>query len=561
MTELSATFETKITDVLIVGGGAAAAMAAYEAKKHNVDVMIVSKGVPQHSGATVMAPGAIAGVGPWAVPGDSQELHFQDTINGGYGLNDRKLVEILVRESPKLILELEKLGALWQRDESGKNYALRIDGGHSFPRCPFIEDRTGREMLRTLIGQVFKLGIPVYANIVVIKILVVNGQAAGAVGLDISSGRLLVFRAKTVILATGGAGNVYVNTSNPTDVTGDGLALALDAGAELMDMEFVQFFPLGFVRPASLRGTLGALLYYVHLRNNKGERFMSKYDLEHLELSTRDRVARAMLKEVAAGLGGPNGGVYADMTYHPAGYLAKMQPALVKTYHKIGINPEKDWLEVAPTCHFLMGGLRVDADWRTNVPGLYAAGECAAGVHGANRLSQNALAEVLVSGARAGRAAATALGYQSLLPLNLAAVQSAAALIESFFANKVNIIPNKLRNQLQAAMGDNAGVIRSTESLNEALAEIGKIKALLTQQKSTITSYKYNQELVQGLENYFLATAAEAIVRSALCRQESRGGHFREDFPDRDDANWLKHVVITRSQGSVMNVACTPGLN
>lgn len=555
MVELSARYNMLVTDVLIVGGGAAAAMAAYEVKKQNVDVVIVSKGIPQHSGATVMAPGAIAGVGPWAVEGDSQELHFQDTLKGGYDLNDKKLVEILVKESPDLILELEKIGALWQRDESGENYALRIDGGHSFARCPFLEDRTGREMLRALFGEVAKLQVPVHANIVILKLLVSNGQSAGAIGFDIAKGSLLVIRAKTVILATGGAGNVYSHTSNPTDVTGDGFSLALDVGAELMDMEFVQFYPLGFVRPASLQGTLGALLYYVQLRNSKGERFMSKYDAERLELSTRDRVARAMIKEVEAGAGGPNGGVYADMTYHPSGYLARMQPGLVKTYSKIGIDPEKEWLEVAPTCHFFMGGLRVDTNWQTNVPGLYAIGECAAGVHGANRLSQNALAEVLVSGARAGRAAAAIVAEKSLLPVEADAVQRVENRLKSFFAAKRGIGPHKLRSRLQNAMWDYAGVIRSAESLQKALAEIKCVKSLLSSQTCGIRAYQYNQELVEGIENYFLAATAEAIIQSALQREESRGGHYREDFPDRDDVNWLAHVIIKRPDGGVMNIA------
>jgi succinate dehydrogenase/fumarate reductase flavoprotein subunit len=268
----------------------------------------------------------------------------------------------------------------------------------------------------------------------------------------------------------------------------------------------------------------------VHLRNNKGARFMSKYDAEHLELSTRDRVARAMVKEVAEGSGGPNGGVYADMTYHPAGYLAKMQPALVKTYLKIGINPEQEWLEVAPTCHFIMGGLQVNSDWRTKIPGLYAIGECAAGVHGANRLSQNALAEVLVSGSVAGRVAATSEAEQSLLPIDSDAVRNVETMIKSFFSTKKSDSPNQLRSKLQTVMWDNAGVVRSAKRLNKALNEIENIKLLLAQQKCTLASCKYNQELVQGIENYFLATTAEAIIHSALHREESRGGHFSGGF-------------------------------
>ncbi|MBC7326260.1 MAG: FAD-binding protein, partial [Moorella sp. (in: Bacteria)] len=282
-------------------------------------------------------------------------------------------------ESPDLIVELERIGALWQREEDGETYSLRIDGGHSFHRCPFLEDRTGREMLRALHGELQKRNVKVLSDVIVLKLLKSGDTIAGAAGLDLATGEPVLLRAKAVILACGGAGNLYLNTSNPAGVTGDGYALALGAGAAVMDMEFVQFFPLGFLFPRSLRGALAALLYYVHLRNNKGERFMEKYDPERLELSTRDRVARAIYTEIKEGRGGPHGGIFADMTYHEPGFIFKMQPALCETYLKIGINPEKDYLEVAPTCHFFMGGVKVDDNWQSTLPGLFAVGENAVG--------------------------------------------------------------------------------------------------------------------------------------------------------------------------------------
>lgn len=534
------------TDVLIVGGGAAGAMAAYEASKYGVKVTMVLKGRPQRSGNTVMAPGAIAGAGDWRVPGDSKDVHFRDTVEGGAFLNEQKLVRILVEESPDLILEMERIGALWQREEDGTTYSLRIDGGHSHPRCPFLEDRTGREMLRTLFGEIKRRHVDVIQDVMILKVLKEGDRVVGAVGLDIKSCQLITFRAKAVILACGGGGNLYETTDNPTGATGDGYALTLQAGAAVMDMEFVQFFPLAFTYPDSLKGILGALLYYVHLRNSKGERFMEKYDPERLELSTRDRVARAMLTEVREGRGGPNGGVFADMTYHEPGFIAKMQPALYETYQKIGIDPEKDWLEVAPTVHFFMGGTKVDETWQSTVAGLYAVGENACGIQGANRLSQNALAELLVTGSRAGSFSAK---YAEKITRGNIDPQEAVAGIEDrvaalFEEKEGGIRPIELRRRLQKLMWDEVGVFRTEGSLKKALEELTSIEADLDKQQLAQQSRHYNQELVEALENHFLVTTARCIIEAAIHRTESRGAHYREDYPETDNRNWLQHIVI-----------------
>ncbi|WP_227761822.1 FAD-dependent oxidoreductase [Zhaonella formicivorans] len=532
------------TDVLVIGGGGAGAMAAYEASKHGVKVTMVLKGFPERCGITIMAPGAIAGVGSWHEPGDSRDLHFLDTVRGGSFLNEQRLVRILVEEAPDLILELERIGALWQRKADGESYALRIDGGHSYPRCTFLEDRTGREMMRALFGEVKKRNINILSNTMILKLLKDESRVTGAVGLNLETGETVLLRAKTVILTCGGAGNLYLNTSNPTGATGDGYALALDAGAELMDMEFVQFYPLGFLFPNSLRGNLGALLYYVHLFNNKGERFMEKYDPERLELSTRDRVARAIYTEVKEGRGGPHGGVFADMTYHEPGFIAKMQPALYETYQKIGITPEKDRLEVAPTCHFFMGGVRVDENWQSSVPGLFVTGENAAGVHGANRLSQNALAELLVSGARAGKAAAKLAAEIGQAPVDPREAKTATELAGQMLSREDGIRPVTLRNRLRRLMWEKVAVIRSEASLRGALVELEVLKSQLESQALSLKSRHYNQELVEGLENYFLATVAQCVTKAALLRTESRGAHYREDYPAADNKRWLKHLTI-----------------
>jgi len=394
------------TDVLVIGGGGGGAMAAYEASKYGVRVTVALKNRLHRCGSTMMAPGAIAGVGEWHLPEDSQDVHFRDTIEGGSFLGEQGLVRTMVEESPDLIVELERIGALWEREDDGKSYSLRIDGGHSFHRCPFLEDRTGREMLRALIGELKKRHVRVLQSVMILKLIKDGDWVVGALGLNVDNCETVLIRAKAVVLACGGSGNLYSNTDNPTGVTGDGFALALDAGAALMDMEFVQFYPLGFCFPRSLRGTLGGLHYYLHLLNNKGERFMEKYAPDRLELTTRDRVSRAMLTEVKEGRGGPHGGVFGDMTFQEPGFIARVQPALHETYLKIGVDPEKEYVELTPTCHFFMGGARVDENWQSTVPGLFVVGENAAGIQGANRLSQNALAELLVSGSRAGKGAA-----------------------------------------------------------------------------------------------------------------------------------------------------------
>lgn len=535
-------------DVLVVGGGAAGMMAAYEASKHRVSVAVVSKGRLERSGSTVMAPGAIAGVGPWHAPGDSPDVHFRDTVEGGAYLNEQTLVRKLATHTPELILELEQIGALWQREPDGETYSLRVDGGHSYPRCPFLEDRTGREMLRALHGVLRKRHVRVIEDVMVTRLLCVDGRVAGAVGYDLAHGEAVLLRAKAIVLACGGAGMVYQNTSNPTDVTGDGFALALAAGAALMDMEFVQFYPLGFLFPDSLRGALAGLLYYVHLRNKDGERFMLRYDPERAELSTRDRVARAIYNEVREGRGGPRGGVFIDMTYHEPGYIARMQPALTETYHKQGLDPEKDWLEIAPSCHFFMGGVKIDANWASTLPGLFVSGETGAGVQGANRLSQNALAELLVSGYFSGRSAAADAAGRAQAALDPACAQQEADAVTRLLARADGVSPGALRSRLRGLMWEHAGVYRTAAGLRQALDGIEALRAQLDAQCLQQKNPCWNIELREALENRFLVETAACIAQSALLRTESRGAHYRDDYPQTDQKNWLRHVVLTKRE-------------
>jgi succinate dehydrogenase/fumarate reductase flavoprotein subunit len=539
------------TDVLVIGGGGGGAMAAYEASKHGVRVALILKGRPQRSGATIMAPGAIAGVGDWHVEGDSRDVHFADTVKGGSFMNEQRLVRAMVEESPGLIVDLEKIGALWQREQDGKTYSLRIDGGHSFHRCPFLEDRTGREMLRTLFGELLKRRVRVVPDTMILKLLKEGEVVTGAVGLDVASSRPVLFRSKAVILACGGAGNLYLNTSTPTGITGDGYGLALGAGAALMDMEFVQFYPLGFLFPDSLRGALAGLLYYSRLRNAKGERFMERYEPERLELTTRDRVARAMFREIGEGRGGPHGGVFIDMTFQPPDFIARMQPALYKTYRKIGIDPAKEWVEVAPTCHFFMGGIRVNEEWESTVGGLFAVGENGAGIHGANRLSQNALAELLVSGTRSGRAAARFAAKTMPSPVDPGEAVAVTRAVDRMLEGGESVRPVTLRKRLRRLMWEKVGVFRTEAGLRSAQEELKNLKADLERQEVPLKSRRFNQELVEGLENRFLLDVAECVAAGALQRTESRGAHYRDDYPETNHSEWLHHLILRKRDGNL----------
>lgn len=533
------------TDVLVVGGGGAGLMAAYEATKHTSKVSIVNKGKILRTGATVMAPGAISAVdNRWKEKGDSKELLIEDTIKGGNFLNNQDMVEILAENSPELVLELERMGALFQRDENGQKYMLRIDGGHSYPRCPYLEDRTGREMTRAMISELRKRDVALHENIMITRIIKKQGKVAGAIGLCLETFEPILFECKSIILATGGGGEIYENTDNSIDLTGDGFSLALDAGASLRDMEFVQFYPIGFLFPPSLKGMLAGLLYYSRLYNSKGERFMEKYDPKRLELSTRDVISRAILQEVKDGNGTPLGGVYLDMTFNEPGFIKRMTPGLYATYKNLGINPEKDLIEILPTVHFFMGGLDVNTKWETSIPGLFGAGEACGGMHGGNRLSQNALAEILVAGAVAGKSASKHANKNNLVHINPSDTKIEEELIKNILSNKDGKNPKNIRNSLKRVMTKHVGVYRTEESLNQALKEI---KILETTPVKISSKDKFlNKEILETVENKNMFTVSKCIILSALERKESRGAHYRTDYPETDNKNYLFNTLISK---------------
>ena len=542
------------TDVLVIGGGGAGAMSTLHAHNQGVKVTLAVKGKFGRTGGTTCAMGAATAVGPWHEPQDSQQVHFEDTIKGGSYLNEQNLVRILVEESPQRVLELERLGAFWERTDEGDRYLLRIDGGHSYHRSVYLEDRPGREMLRAMGGEILRRKIPIVEDTMILRLLMDEGRGAGAVGVNPFNAEMVGFRAKTIVLATGGAGNIYPFTTNPADVTGDGYVLALEAGAELVDMEFVQFYPLGLIFPESLKGMLAGTFYYSRLLNAKGERLMKYYD-PRLEMSTRDIIARAIYSEIQKGNGTLRGGVLCDMTYNPPGFIKKQLPALNDFYLKIGIDVEKEMVEVAPTCHFSMGGIGVNEEWRSTIPTLFAAGEAAGGVQGANRLSQNSLADIMVSGGRAGDAAGQeAKNQTSLRKINDADWAEERKRTENLFArkNNDNLGPRKVKKSLNKFMWDFVGLIRSEEGLKKALAEF---KRMEEEDLPRITlanpSRRYNREFFETLELSNLLKVAKAVATPALHRTESRGAHFRQDYPKWDNRKWLKHLRLSEKNGSL----------
>src|SRR5881296_1172086 len=402
-------FETHEHDVLIIGAGGAGLRAAIEAIAQGARVALVCKSLLGKA-HTVMAEGGIAAAMSNVDKADDWRTHFRDTMRGGKFLNNWRMAQLHAQEAPERVRELEQWGALFDRTTDG-NILQRAFGGHTFKRLCHVGDRTGLEMIRTLQDRGVNLGIDVYMECAITRLLKDGERVAGAFGYWRENGRFVVFKAKSVVLATGGIGKAWPITSNSWEYTGDGMALAYEVGAELMDMEFVQFHPTGMVWPPGVQGLLvteavrgeGGIL-----RNAKGERFMERYDPKRMELSTRDMVARAIYTEVKEGRGTPHGGAFLDISHKPADYVKKKLPSMYHQFLELAdVDITKEPMEVGPTCHYMMGGIKVDAETAAStLPGLYAAGEAAAGLHGANRLGGNSLSDLVVFGRRAGEAAA-----------------------------------------------------------------------------------------------------------------------------------------------------------
>ena len=550
---MTASYETREHDVLIIGAGGAGLRASLEALAQGASVGVVCKSLLGKA-HTVMAEGGIAAAMANVDPADNWKTHFRDTMRGGKFLNNWRMAQLHAQESPDRVRELEQWGALFDRTETGE-ILQRAFGGHTFKRLCHVGDRTGLEMIRTLQDRGVQQGIDVYMECTVTRLLTAGGRIAGAFAYWRETGRFIVFKAKSVVIATGGIGKAWRITSNSWEYTGDGMALAYEAGAELMDMEFVQFHPTGMVWPPGVQGILvteavrgeGGIL-----RNKLGERFMEKYDPKRMELSTRDVVARSIYTEVKEGRGTEHGGAYLDISHKPAEYVKKKLPSMYHQFKELAdVDITKGPMEVGPTCHYMMGGIRVEAETaQSTVPGLFAAGEAAAGLHGSNRLGGNSLSDLLVFGRRAGLAAAAHAKSVSAATIDIAQIEQAEKELLAPFSNTATESPYAVHRDLQEVMQNLVGIYRTQEDLQKALAELEKLKARAAK-ASVEGSRLFNPGWHLSYDLKAMLVVSEAVARSALARAESRGAHSRIDHPNLDPVWEKKHNIIVREAGGM----------
>ncbi len=559
--ELTPMPEPISTDILILGTGGAGLMAALHAYWHDPSqkILLVSKGMLGKSGCTRMVQGGYNAV---LNPQDSVEAHFLDTIKGGGFLNDQELAWHLVEDAPRIVKELEnKIGCLFDRAPDGSIHQKPF-AGQSFDRTVHVGDLTGIEIMSRLRDQIFASGIPVLQNTRGLELLTSTDgrRVIGAVLLDIQTGEFLLVKCKAVILATGAGPLMYQRSACAQEKACDGIGMAFRVGAHLMDMEMVQFHPTGLVVPGSrLNGALleeGLRGAGAHLFNGSGERFMEHYDPEKMERSTRDRVSRASYMEIMAGHGTENGAVFIDVSHLGADFVEKNFAGMRDRCLRIGYDLAREKVEVCPTAHFNMGGIRINKDGFTNIEGLFAAGEDSAGVHGANRLGGNGVAESTVFGARVGDAVARwvkNIKHESPRNEQIAEAQnSATRFLLSNHASRTthHESPWCLRDELGKVMWEKAGIVRSGEKLKVALTDIASLKKR-AEQMAVPGGRAFNLTWQQALDLRNMLASSELIARSALLRQESRGAHYREDVPNTDNQNWLKNIYMAQSTEEV----------
>lgn len=557
--------KTITVDVLIVGAGGAGARAALEVAGRGLRCALLCKEQlgRAHTG---MAEGGLNVALTEFNPRSTAETHYADTLAGGAEINNQRLVRTFTAETPDRLRDLERYGVLFDRTDDGE-IAQRFSGKQTYPLTAFIGDYTGREIMSALTDQIRKQHltqrIAVYEEHVVCELLTAEGaggagRVAGALVLDLLSGALLHVRARAVILATGGGGRMYRVTTNAASNTGDGYALGLGVGAELVDMEMVQFHPTGMVHPESWRGVLVTESVRGEggrLSNSVGERFMVRYQPERLELAGRDEVARAIFAEVGAGRGSPHGGVFLSVAHLDAAVIEERLPSMLHQFLATGVDIRREPCEVHPSMHHMMGGLRIDVFGRTSVPGLYACGEVAGGIHGANRLGGNALAECQVFGRRSALGAAEFAADHALAATDGAA---AAARTRALLTPRPDgVRPAAIESRLQALMWDRVGIARDAPGLEAARAGIQQLREEAARMAPANAAPRANAEWLACLEVRNMLAVAEAIVASALVRTESRGAHYRTDYPERD-ARWERNVVVRRDEDGALSTRVVP---
>jgi len=578
-------YQTFDHDVLVIGAGGAGLRAAIEAAGAGVSVGLICKSLLGKA-HTVMAEGGMAAAMGNVDDRDNWQVHFTDTLRGGQYVNNWRMAELHAKEAPARVRELEAWGALFDRTKDGR-ILQRNFGGHRYPRLAHVGDRTGLEMIRTLQDHGIHQGIDVQMEVTIVSLFRQQGRIAGALGYDRQQGEFRLYRAPAVVLATGGVGRAYQITSNSWEYSGDGQALAYQAGAALLDMEFVQFHPTGMIWPPSVKGILvtegvrgegGVLL------NNQGKRFMfddipenyraqtadtpeegwrytqgDKNARRPPELLTRDHVARCIVREVREGRGSPHGGVFLDIQWikerlpNAAEHIRKKLPSMYHQFKQLaGIDITREPMEIGPTTHYVMGGVLVDGDSQmTTVPGLFAAGEAAAGLHGANRLGGNSLSDLLVFGKRAGEYAARYAREQASVAPDAGEVEERIREALAPFDRSTGESPYKVQQDLQVMMQSLVGIVRREEEMLRAVDELARLKDRAAA-VGVPGGRAYNPGWHTAIDLKNLLTVSEAIVLSALARKESRGGHFRDDFPEKQaEFGKLNHVITQAADGGM----------
>ena len=584
-------YETFDYDVLVIGAGGAGLRAAIEASAAGVRVGLVCKSLLGKA-HTVMAEGGIAAALANVDERDNWKVHFADTMRGGQYVNQWRMAELHAKEAPDRVRELEAWGAVFDRTKDGR-ILQRHFGGHKYPRLAHVGDRTGLEMIRTLQDHGVHKGIDVHMEHTILSLLKDGDRVIGAFGYERERGRFKIFRAKAVVLATGGIGRAYKITSNSWEYTGDGHALAYEAGAELIDMEFIQFHPTGMVWPPSVMGILvtegvrgeGGILtnnqkrrfmfdeipeaYRAHTADNEEEGWRycqgAKDARRPPELLTRDHVSRCIVREIKEGRGSPHGGVYLDISWikekipNSAEHIKRKLPSMYHQFKQLAdIDITEQPMEVGPTTHYIMGGVRVDPDTQmSRLPGLFAAGECAAGINGANRLGGNSLSDLLVFGKRAGEFAAQFAKQNSLGEIHKSQIDVAAREALAPFDRSDGENPYQIQKDLQELMQDNVGIVRTESEMQYALGHLQQLKEQANHAAVT-GNREYNPGWHTTIDLRNLLTVSEAIARAAIERKESRGAQFREDYPEKDEPFSKVNTIISKAPDGSMQIRLEP---
>ncbi|TFF92406.1 FAD-binding protein [Candidatus Thorarchaeota archaeon] len=547
-------YKTIVCDVLVVGAGGAGCRAAIEASNYNLDVIMLSKELLGKA-HTSMAEGGINVAMGNVDPNDDPETHFKDTVVGGNYINNQELVEILVDNAVARVYDLEEMGAVFDRTPEGK-IAQRPFGKQSWRRTAYASDRTGSEIMVTLVEAIRKSSVRVFDEMFATKLLVQDGRIAGVTAIDMKYGDYLVFRAKAVVMATGGAGRIFKVTSNAQLDVGDGYAMAYEAGCEMIDMEMIQFHPTGMTRPESAKGRLvteavrgeGGILL-----NSEGERFMKKYYPKVMELAGRDQVARSIMTEVIEGRGSPTGGAYLSISHLPKRIVEFRLESMIEQFGDAGVDIRDEPMEVSPTCHHFMGGISIDTSAQASIPGLFAAGECMGGLHGGNRLGGNALCDTQVFGALAGESAASFAKEHGLTGFDRDVAKQEFERVEAMLQRKDGISPADAREELNELMWSKVQIFRNEEDLEHAVKELRRIQQeVVPKIKVDVPIKRFNPGWHQAIEFAHMVITARMVAEAAFMRKGSRGAHYRVDA-DPDDKGYY-NIVIRKGEDGEMEL-------